>query len=93
MRTSMGIPTMTQFRLLGGRATGRTGQSNYREMWSFLVLFLICMFLSVHIFYCTYKKVHPLYISSHRTIYSVVCTFESRSKLNAFVHSPSGPVC
>ena len=81
------LATTTRFRLPCGRATGRTRQSNYREMQSFLVLFLIYTFLSVHIFYGTRKKVHPLYISSRRTVYSVVCTFESRSKLSAFVHS------
>ena len=87
LRTGVGIPTMTQFRLPGGRAIGRTRRSDYREMRSFLVLFLIFMFLSIHIFYCTCKKVCPLYISSHRTVYSVIYTFDSPSKLSAFVHS------
>ena len=89
----MRILTMTRFKLPGGRAIGWTIWSDYQEMRSFLVLFLIYTFLSVHIFYFTRKKVYPLYISSRRIVYSVVCTFETHSKLSAFVHTACGPVC
>ena len=51
------------------------------------------VFFCSHFFYCTHKNVHLLYISYRRTIYSVVCTFESRSKLSAFVYTASGLVC
>ena len=87
------LATMTRLRLLGGQATGWMRRSDYQEMRSFLVLFLICTFLFVHIFYCTSKKVPSMYISSRRTVYSVVSTFESHSKLSAFVHSASRLVC
>jgi hypothetical protein len=81
------LTTTTRFRLPSGRVTRRARHSDYREMRSFLILFLICMFLSIHIFYCTCKKVCLLYISSRRTVYSVICTFESHSKLSSFVHT------
>ena len=43
-------------------------------------------------FYYTRKKVHPLYISSCRIVYSVVCTFESHRKLSAlFIADKSTP--
>jgi hypothetical protein len=81
------LATTTWFRLPSGRVTRRARHSDYQEMRSFLVLFLICTFLSILIFYCTRKKVCPLYISSRRTVYSVICTFESHSKLSSFVHT------
>jgi hypothetical protein len=81
------LTTTTRFRLPSGRVTRRARHSDYREMRSFLILFLICTFLPIHIFYCTRKKVCLLYISSCRTVDSVICTFESHSKLSSFVHT------
>jgi len=83
---------MTRFRLLGGRATMWTRRLDYQGMRSFLVLFLIYMFLSIHIFYYTRKKGRLLYISSRRIVYSVY-TFESHCKLSAFVLTAFGQVC
>ena len=72
LRTGVGIPMMTRFRLPGGQATGRMRRSDYQEIRSFLVLFLICTFLSVNIFYshirkstrCTFHLVGQYIVSS-----------------------------